>query len=506
MPAPTLLDNLMAVLGLPLAFVVTSLGVGLLIERGLRARLPNALLVPLGACGSIVVTLLVYWTGSGDVPAVVLLLVLTVAGGIFARGGLLSRVNPGWPGLAGLAAYLLFIAPVLFSGHWTWSGYNFVNDTATQFLLTAYMKTHGTIAVGLYPPKSTATEFLRAYLGSSYPLGTQAHLATLSGLLRTNVAVVYQGYLSCLAGAAAMSLATLPGRLIGPRMSAVAGFAATGAALTYQYALQGNIKELGTFATSMAALAVIRQVIVEGVDVRGGLLAAVPLAAVLDCYYSAGLPFAGAVAGVSVLCLLLLWWRDLRWRLIPALGAALVAVFALAAPASASFANSFNSLSSNFIAGGAPMLGQLVRPLPFSQVSGIWLTGDYRYPVVGQPAAVVTLIVTVLIFVLAAVGAVLALRLREVGPVALLVAMGLVLAVVFPTVTPYAGGITPSEAEGLKITAGELPFQMPPLPPCRARGSLPLSAPYVRHCWLHRQSRRDSHPPRWAAPAGISRL
>jgi len=219
----------MAMLGLPVAFALTSFGIGLLLERALRARLPNALLIPIGLCGSIVVNLLVYWTGAGDVPAVAVTVVLAAAGLLLARDGVVARAKFGWPGLAGVATYLLFIAPELMTGHWTWSGYNFVNDTATQWLLAGYMKVHGTMAVGLLPPKSTATEFIRSYLGTAYPLGSHAELATLSGLLHTPPPVLYQGYIASLAATAALSLSALCDGFLGRRTSALAGFVGAGA-------------------------------------------------------------------------------------------------------------------------------------------------------------------------------------------------------------------------------------------------------------------------------------
>jgi hypothetical protein len=440
-PTTATIDNVMAVLGVPVAFAASGLGIGLFVERVLGARVPNALLIPLGMCGSIVVSLAIYWTGSGDVPAVAVTVALTIAGAVFARGGLRSRLNPGWPGIAALATYLLFIAPELLTGHWTWSGYNFVNDTATQWVLTAYMKAHGTVAVGLVPPRSTTTEFVRGYLATAYPLGTQAQLATLSGLLHTQPPVLYQGYISALAAASAMSLATLSDRFLSPRVAAFAGFLSAGAALTYQYGLQGNVKELGAVMTAVTALAIVRHVVREGIRVRSALLAAIPLAALLDTYYSAAVPFAGAVALFAVVIGLLAARRLPDWRVVGALGASLVATLALAAPASASIAKSFSVVSSGFSAGGAaPTLGQLARPLPLSQVSGIWLSGDYRLPILVQPAGKLTALLTVLLFALAAIGSVLAVRAREPGPPALLVAMGLVMAVILPRVSPYAAG------------------------------------------------------------------
>ena len=54
------MDFVAAVLGVPLAFFATCLGVGLLIDRVSGSRLPGELLAPVGFCGSTVITLAVF--------------------------------------------------------------------------------------------------------------------------------------------------------------------------------------------------------------------------------------------------------------------------------------------------------------------------------------------------------------------------------------------------------------------------------------------------------------
>ena len=78
-----------------------SLGCGLAVERVLGLRLPNALLLPLGLCASIVVIYPGYAAGVGDPLAIALLAAVAIAGLVFAREGLPRRLNPGWPGVAG---------------------------------------------------------------------------------------------------------------------------------------------------------------------------------------------------------------------------------------------------------------------------------------------------------------------------------------------------------------------------------------------------------------------
>src|SRR5271163_3713017 len=98
----------MSMAGVGLALWATSLGCGLAVERLLRVRLDNALVLVLGLCVSFALVYPGYALGFGDGPSIALLVAVAVAGVVFADGGIRSRLNAGWPGAAGLATYLLF--------------------------------------------------------------------------------------------------------------------------------------------------------------------------------------------------------------------------------------------------------------------------------------------------------------------------------------------------------------------------------------------------------------
>src|SRR5271155_5643892 len=181
----------MAVIGVLVVMWAICLGCGLALERVLRLRLDNALVLPLGLCVALVLIMPGYAAGAGDVLAVALLIAVTLAGLVFATDGVRTRLSPGWPGAAGLAAYVLYMLPVIAYGHWTWSGYDFVNDSAFEMLLASHIKGFGTMLGNI--PETSEREFLVQYLKSGYPLGTQALLGTLSGLTDTPVEVLYQG-------------------------------------------------------------------------------------------------------------------------------------------------------------------------------------------------------------------------------------------------------------------------------------------------------------------------
>jgi hypothetical protein len=433
--------DLMAVIGVLVVMWASSLGCGLALERVLRVRLANALLLPLGLCVSLVLIFPGYALGAGDVPAFVLLVVVTLAGFAFARDGLLARLNPGWAGVAGLAAYILYMLPVIAYGHWTWSGYDFVNDSSFEMLLAEHVKGFGTTLGNI--PETSEREFLSSYLGAGYPLGSQSQLGTYSGLTNTPVAVLYQGYIAGLAATAGVALSTIGSRLLGARRAALVGFVAISANLTYQYALQGGIKEIGLLATLCAIVALGREAIeLSDRPYVGAVLVAVPAAAALAMYNAVAGPFLGAfVLFVGVGVLVVHRTRPgRRWMGPVVVGGGLTAVLAIPSLSTLQTFFKVAQTSQGATGVGATQIGQLLRALPLSQVNGVWLAGEYRLPVIPEPAATITVIATVAILVLAVVGLGWTLWRREPGPLLIAGVMGLVLLVVYPRVSPYGQG------------------------------------------------------------------
>jgi hypothetical protein len=433
-------NDLMALLGAPLALWVVCLGCGLALERVLGVRLSNALLLPLGLCVAFALIFPGYAAGAGDALAISLLLVVTLAGLVFAKDGLRARLNPGWPGVAGLGVYVLYMLPVIAYGHWTWAGYDFVNDSAFEMLLAAHIKGYGLTLGNI--PLTSEQQFLMSYLNSGYPLGTQSLLGTLSGLTDTDVPVLYQGFIASLAALGAVALSTVTRGLLNARRAALAGFAAMAANLTYQYALQGNIKEIGLLATLCAGVALGREAIELGRPYAGAALMAVVTAAALATYNAVAVPFLGALA--LFLGLGLLFMRHSRpsrsWigPLLAGLGLAAL----LSIPSLVSFKTFFEvaRTGQGSTGVGAIQLGQLLRPLPLSQISGVWLSGEYRAAIASHHAGLLTSIATVAILLAIVPCVVVALKRRALAVPAMVGMIGLVLLIVFPRASPYAQG------------------------------------------------------------------
>lgn len=441
-----MIDYLLALLVAPVVLWLLALGCGLALERLVGGlRLPNALLLPLGLCVSVVLTFPGYAAGAGDGLAITLLVVVVLAGLIFARDGARARLNPGWPGAAGVAAYILYMLPVIAYGHWTWSGYGFVNDSAFEMLLAEHIQGFGTM-LG-HVPQSTAREFLKEYIATGYPLGSQALLGTLGGLTGTAIPILYQGYISVLAGFAAVALATTTMRILTPRRAAFVAFIAIAANLTYQYALQGGIKEIGLLATVCAAVALGREAVLLARPYVGAMLLAATSAGALTMYNAVAVPYIGALVLFLLISAVLMSrrWHPREWDIMSWIGPVVAGVgltALLAIPSLITFQTFFDTaqVGQGATGVGATQYGQLLRALPVSQVSGVWLAGEYRLPVTPEPAAVLTVAATAALFSLLIPGVLWGMRRREIGPLVLLGTMGLVLLVVFPRASPYAEG------------------------------------------------------------------
>jgi hypothetical protein len=440
---------------LPLVVYVVSLGVGLLVVRVLRLELPNPLVPPLGLCVSIVLVMPGYRLGAGAWLATPLVVVAALAGYGLGLRDWRRWINPGWIGVAALGVYLLYVAPVVLAGGWTWTGYNFVNDTAVQLQLVDNLQHHG-----LHMPvdslqteaekesTSTGDATLYYYLRAAYPVGSHVALATLAPLAFAPAAALYMPYIAVLAALAAMAIAALVVRPFGPRWAAVAGFAALAANLTYAYGLQGNVKEIALVATLATAAAMGGELLRTARPVQGAVALALSLAAVLAVYGGAGVPFVGVLSVVLLIMAALQRDSAVRADLPRALGAAAATLLVAGLVAAADLANSLRALNEAFGSGrsGAaagpeggvvPPLGQLLRELPLSEIAGVWLGIDYRVPV-PPGRSTINAILIALVLVAAGVGIVWLVRRRVLAALLLLVTTLVTLAVVGPRVAPYA--------------------------------------------------------------------
>jgi hypothetical protein len=430
----------------PALLAVLSLGWGLLVERLSRAYLSGLLLLPVGFAAVIVVTRAAMWLD----PIAELAAPLAVAGAVAGLALGWKRLRPQhldrWAAGAALVVFAVFAAPIVLSGSATFAGYTILGDTAVHFVLVDHIATHGTDIASLPPSSYRST--IEAYFASGYPLGSHAALAAGRQIAFLDVAWAFQPFLAFVAAMLALTLAgLLRGTIASPWQRAAIAAVAAQPALVYSYAMQGSIKEIVTLwlvpllAALVAELAGVPR---DGGGARFRIAHALPLA-VASAAAVAAIGVAAVVwLGPLLLVALYLVFRrqasNLRATGLAAAGfAALVALMSL--PTLLDLGD-YLDITRDVVT-SQDELGNLLGPLNFAQVFGVWLEGDFRVlPTAG--AGLDNLEATYALIGLAAASGVLGvlwlLRRRSLGPLLFAVVSVIALAYVLRTGSPWADG------------------------------------------------------------------
>ena len=427
----------------PAVICLVAIGLGLLCERVARRRLPAGLLAPAGLALAISLSMAVFrLDGPGWVAAAVLA-ACAVAGLVLARRDLRARLTPGWPAAAGLAAYALFIGPSMLTGHWTWAGYNFVNDPSVNFVYVNLLAQGGFSQPE--GPASTALQVQQGVFGIDYPLGAHALLAALGPLGLVELAALYQPFIAVAAALAATGFTVLLGRSGMPgRWAAATATVAVGANLVYQYAQHGGVKEVLMIALLAAAAAVLAEALADGLPLGAAAICALCLVSTLAVFSAAAGPYVVglALAGAAAVLLRPDWPAPGRVAAFAAVGVLAGVVASLPyLPDVVSFARGAAQGYSAERATGSPAeFGHLLRQLPWSQGAGVWFAEDYRLPVEAgrRAAAALQAVMIALIAVLALAGLGLEIARRRAGLALLSVTTALVAWAMASRLGPYA--------------------------------------------------------------------
>jgi hypothetical protein len=350
----------------PLVFAALSFGCGLLVEAAAGVRLPFALVLPVGFALIVCIAQLATMYGATASFAAPLVVGCTVVGAVLSPARLRPR---GWPlGAAGLA-YASYAAPTVLSGRATFAGYIKLDDTATYLAMLDRVMAHGRSLAGLAPSTYEAT--LATSLDYGYPAGSFVPLGVGHQLLGTDAAWLWQPYVAVLGALLALALHGLAAPLVPSRLVRAAGAAiAAQPAVLFGYSLWGGIKELGAavlIATGAALLAVAA---------RGTARAIVPFAVVVAALL--GVLSVGGAAWLGPLvvagALVLVAARGARFLLAAAATFAVVAAVLSIPPIVAAI--DWLPRSKGFTSENE--FGNLLGPLRWLQVFGIWPVGDFR--------------------------------------------------------------------------------------------------------------------------------
>jgi len=425
----------------PLVLGAVCLGCGLLVERISGRPLPGALLPSVGLALVIVVAELATYGRATSGFATPLVVLLAIVGYALSWNRLRTWRPDAWVISAALAVFAVMAAPVVLSGHATFLGYFFLNDTTYHFALVDQLFGRGRDVTGL--PNDSFAGIVGAYLDTNYPVGAQLGLGALRPLVGQDVAWVFQPYLAtmlALAGAALYQL--LAGVVESRRLRALTAFVVAQPGLVYAYYLQGSIKELGTLWVLIVIVALLLPTLAAPQGWRRCLPMTVVVAAAIDILNLAvapwiALPLAAFAAG-SILQVRRR--APLGVRAGPVLGLAMVGVLAplLALPATQGAAK-FATVAKQVLTASGD-LGNLTHPLHRWQLLGIWPNGDYRLELHSHQQIAFALMGIAIAS--AAVGGIWLLRRMAVAPLVFGAASAVALVYLTHNGSPYANGKT----------------------------------------------------------------
>lgn len=367
----------------PLLLAALAAGHGLLIRR--LAGGPSALLLlPVGYASMVVWSTMAMATRLHGV-AWLALVVPAVTGYALARPTIADwrrrpRWDVRWPLFCGLAAFAIFAAPVVLSGESTLTGYSMITDFSNHFDLTAQLMQSGRVHPAVVD--SSFAESVRKLLDANYPIGMHSLLGASAELLGRDLAWLYQPTIAFAGPMAALAAYGVLSRLGLPTLlRAIAAVIVVQPNLLFAYGMEAGFKELLGAAMILITLAVL----LEAYETRDRrlIVAAVPVAAGVDVFTVSIAPWMGLIL-LTLFVATLLRPGPIsrvfvvgRWVIFAGLTAA------LAWPLFPSIQTSVGSGRSSGITElvtSTTDIGNLAAPLDWLTSIGIWLTGDYRFP------------------------------------------------------------------------------------------------------------------------------
>ncbi len=402
----------------PCVLLLASVGCGLLVRRLAAGELSTLLLAPTGFALVVVICAFACsygWLAEAAGPIVAVVALAGIALELRARGRRASgdRERPArsawvWATLAALAAFAAVGGPVFLTGQVGWTGYTRIVDIAFQFDFAQHLADAGrtTPASG----NSSYNIVVTKLIGIGYPGGSQATLGAMATLIRTNIAWCYQAFLAYTAAMGAIAIYSLLGRVTrsGP-MRFLGAAVAIQPNVLYGYALEAGIKEL----TTASLLLIVAALFGERLPGDGARRGAVPMAVAVSgafAAFSLGIaPWLGLLL-LGVLVVSLVRGGGQRRKILESWGLFSIVAVVISLPGLITAAK-LASVAGAAIGGVVDLgLGNLAAPVSKWSSAGVWLTGDYRFPLVHATSSHVF---DVLIIALAVFGVLAALARRR---------------------------------------------------------------------------------------------
>jgi hypothetical protein len=365
----------------PLVLLGLSTGAGLLAHRLSGAWMSSALVLPTGFALTVVICAFATsyaWLApaAGPIAAAVAVVGFVVAG----RKQLPHVRRPSgipWAMIAAFSAFAVIAAPVVLTGTATWTGYTRIVDIAFQMDLAHYLAAAGRAVPSLGSSYHVAVQKL---VDIGYPGGAQSTLGAIAALIHTDVAWCYQAFLAFAAAMGALAIYSLLGQVTASRPLRCLGAAiAIQPNLLYGYALVGGIKELTTASLLLLTAALFGERL-PGAGLRRSVLPqAIALSASFSAFSFGIAPWLGLLL-VALIVITLVRPGERRrvledWMLLGGVSAVLSLPSLVTAAKLA-------DLAGHAVGGVVDLgLGNLAAPVPKWSAAGVWLTGDFRFPI-----------------------------------------------------------------------------------------------------------------------------
>jgi hypothetical protein len=395
----------------PLLLLGVCGGSGLLVRRVSGGAVSGVLLLPVGFALTVAVCTLgtsMTWLApyAGGLAVVVALVGLVLErSSLHVAGRRVSGVVL-YPAIAAFVAFAVFAAPVLLTGTPSWTGFGRIVDTAFQMAFAQHLAEAGrSVPIG----NSSFNETILGLTGNGYPGGAQATLGAMAGVIRTDVPWCYQAFQAWAAAMGALALYALLRRAVAqPLMCCVGAAVASQPNILYDYALQGGIKELTTASLILLVAALLVERLPGPRSLRSSLALAPAIAAAVAAFSYGVTPWLGLLLPAALVLSLLR--PGGRMRTLASWGVLAIATLLLAIPSVISSIKLFGDLTTAVNGVVELGLGNLTAPIPEISSAGVWISNDYRFPLLAHASA--SHVFDALVIALAAIGVLYALRRR----------------------------------------------------------------------------------------------
>lgn len=362
----------------PLVALVACLGLGLLVDWLSGRVLAPVLVLPVGGAALVGVTQVTTISAATAPLTVWVVVVAAVAGLVVGRTRLTALREVKWAAAAALVVFLVASMPVLATGSPSFAGYTVLGDTALHLAGAQEMPERARDASDL-PPSAYTNAFQTYYDDNAYPAGGATAFGALARLVPTDLAWVFQPFLSVMLVLLTLAIAGLAQPVLGSaRKAALVAVVAAQPALLVAFVMQGSIKEIVVSAMLATLAATIPAAAASGAGWRAAIPMAVAAAAAVGALGPAAVLWvAPLVLGGLGLAALAGWSaRELAGPV-----AIVVLVGVILASQTLLVLSTATTVATSVATAGEA--GNLLRALPLDQSLGVWLTGDFRTPPTG---------------------------------------------------------------------------------------------------------------------------